>query len=171
MLRYSTLFCLILSILLMGCSPPTTAEPNNTSTDPVTISTQRGQNLPISAQFILPQGEKINLEVAETPEQQMMGLMYRPALPDERGMLFVFPSAQPLRFWMKNVPVALDMVFLHKGEIKYIQTSAPPCKTEPCPTYGPDVPIDQVIELRSNRATELNLQIGDRIEIEFLQPS
>ncbi|NET71625.1 MAG: DUF192 domain-containing protein [Sphaerospermopsis sp. SIO1G2] len=169
MLRYPTLICLILSLLLIGCSPSSTA--NDISTDSANTSTNKGQNLPISAQAILPQGKKINLEVATTAEQHMKGLMYRPALADDRGMLFVFPSAKPVRFWMKNVPVALDMVFLQRGVIKYIETSAPPCQSEPCPTYGPNVPIDRVIELRSKRATELNLQVGDRINIEFLTPT
>jgi uncharacterized membrane protein (UPF0127 family) len=169
MLRKTSLLSLFLSILLMGCSPPTNAKPSDTPTNQIKTPAHQGQTLPISAQAILPQGEKINLEVAITPQQQMMGLMYRPPLPDDRGMLFVFPSPQPVRFWMKNVPVALDMVFLHNGVIKYIETAAPPCQQEPCPTYGPDVVIDQVIELRANRATELNLQVGDRIKIESLK--
>lgn len=128
-----------------------------------------GQNLPISAQATFPKGSKIKLEVARTQEQQMMGLMYRPALPDNRGMLFVFPSTQPaVRFWMKNTPVSLDILFLHNGVIKYIETAAPPCNSEPCPTYySPYVPIDQVIELRSGRAKELGLQIGDNVKIEI----
>jgi uncharacterized protein len=171
MLRELTSLSVLLSILLIGCSPPTTAEPNATSSRPVQVQAHKGQNLPISAQAIIPNGTKINLEVAKTPEQQMMGLMYRPDLPDNRGMLFVFPSPQPVKFWMKNVPISLDMVFLHKGVIKYIQTAAPPCKSEPCPTYGPDVAIDQVIELRSKRATELGLQVGDKLKIEFFKPS
>jgi hypothetical protein len=89
--------------------------------------------LPISAQATIPNGAKINLEVAKTPEQQAMGLMYRPALPDDRGMLFVFPSAQPVSFWMLNVPVSLDMVFLQDGVIKYIETAAPPVKVNLVP--------------------------------------
>jgi uncharacterized membrane protein (UPF0127 family) len=100
-----------------------------------------------------------------------MGLMYRPALPDNRGMLFPFSSPQPVKFWMKNVPVALDMVFLQNGVVQYIQAAAPPCANEPCPTYGPNVPIDTVIELRAGRAAELNLLTGDSIKIEFLNAS
>jgi uncharacterized membrane protein (UPF0127 family) len=171
MLRRQTVLYLLLSVLLIGCSPPTTAESTTTSTSQVQVQTPKGQNLPISAQATIPNGTKINLEVAKTPEQQMMGLMYRPALPDDRGMLFVFPSAQAVSFWMLNVPVSLDMVFLQDGVIKYIETAAPPCKSEPCPTYGPNVPIDQVIELRSKRATELGLQVGDKVKIEFFNPS
>lgn len=125
-----------------------------------------GQNLPISAQATFPKGRTIKLEVARTQEQQMMGLMYRPALPDNRGMLFVFPSEQPVRFWMKNVPVPVDMVFLQNGVIKYIENAAPPCEYEHCPTYGANTPIDQVIELRAGRASKLGLQVGDNVKID-----
>ncbi|WP_041555368.1 DUF192 domain-containing protein [Nostoc sp. PCC 7524] len=167
MMRWLNLIPMLLSILLMGCSMQTTAKP---PTETATSQTKApsGQTLPISAKAKIPNGIEIELEVAKTPEQQTMGLMYRPALPDNRGMLFTFPTAQPARFWMKNVPVALDMVFLQNGVVKYIETAAPPCASEPCPTYGPNVPIDKVIELRSGRAAELNLKIGDSIKIEFL---
>ncbi|WP_066382930.1 MULTISPECIES: DUF192 domain-containing protein [unclassified Anabaena] len=167
MMRWLSLMPLLLSILLMGCSMQTTAKPPTNTSNALT-QLPSGQILPISAKATVPNGTEIELEVAATREQQEMGLMYRPALPDNRGMLFQFPTAQPVQFWMKNVPVALDMVFLHNGVVKYIQASAPPCTSEPCPTYGPNVPIDQVIELRSGRAAELNLKTGDRINIQFL---
>jgi uncharacterized membrane protein (UPF0127 family) len=112
---------------------------------------------------------KINLEVAETPEQQELGLMYRTALPDDRGMLFPFSPPRPVTFWMKNTPVALDMVFLLKGVVKYIAASTPPCKFDPCPTYGTNTPIDQVIELRAGRADQLGLKVGDHLKFEFFQ--
>jgi uncharacterized membrane protein (UPF0127 family) len=172
MLHRLSLFPILLSCLLMGCSPPTTAKPPSvTPSSQVQTLISKGQNLPISAEATLPKGTKIKLEVAKTPEQQMLGLMYRPTLPDDQGMLFIFPSAQPVKFWMKDVPVSLDMVFLQNGVIKYIQTAAPPCNSEPCATYGPNVPIDQVIELRTGRANELGLQVNDKIQIKFLKSS
>ncbi|MEH2410550.1 DUF192 domain-containing protein [Nostoc sp.] len=161
-----SLLSMLLSIFLMGCSAPTTAKPP-TPTSASQTPAPLGQTLPISAKAIVPNGTKIQLEVAQTPEQQAMGLMYRPALPDDRGMLFGFPSAQSVSFWMKNVPVSLDMVFLHNGVVKYIQAAAPPCASEPCPTYGSNTPIDKVIELRSGRAAELKLKVGDIVKIEF----
>ncbi|MEH1864004.1 MAG: DUF192 domain-containing protein [Nostoc sp.] len=165
--RWLGLFSMLLSVLLMGCSVPTKAKPPTPTSDskPLTPASL-GQKLPISAKAILPNGTTIQLEVAKTPQQQQMGLMYRPALPDDRGMLFGFASPQPVSFWMKNVPVALDMVFLQNGVVKYIQSAAPPCASEPCPTYGPNTPIDKVIELRSGRAAELKLKVGDIVKIE-----
>jgi uncharacterized membrane protein (UPF0127 family) len=171
MLPWLSLISILLSVLLMGCSPPSAAKPTiNTSDSPTSAPVSLGQYLPITAQATTPKGTKINLEVARTPQEQAMGLMYRPALPDDRGMLFEFPTLQPASFWMKNVPVGLDMVFLQNGTVKYIVT-APPCSSEPCPTYGPSVPIDQVIELRAGRAAELGLQIGDQVKIDFLKSS
>ncbi|MBD2561871.1 MULTISPECIES: DUF192 domain-containing protein [Nostoc] len=168
MSRRLSLLLMLLSIFLMGCSAPTTAKPPSlTSGSQNPAPESLGQKLPISAKAIVPNGTTIQLEVAQTPQQQAMGLMYRPALPDDRGMLFGFPSPQPVSFWMKNVPVPLDMVFLHNGVVKYIQAAAPPCASEPCPTYGPNTPIDKVIELRSGRAAELKLKVGDIVKIEF----
>ncbi|BAZ53786.1 hypothetical protein NIES4103_64690 [Nostoc sp. NIES-4103] len=168
MMRWLSLVPMLLGIFLVGCSMQTNAK--SLTPKPsilVQAPTSAGQTLPISAKAIVPNGTTIQLEVARTQEQQAKGLMYRPALPDNRGMLFKFPSAQPVRFWMKNVPVPLDMVFLQDGVVKYVEASAPPCANEPCPTYGPNVPIDTVIELRAGRAAELKLQTGDRVKIEF----
>ncbi|MBF2067925.1 MAG: DUF192 domain-containing protein [Calothrix sp. C42_A2020_038] len=168
MLRLSHIILILLSVCLISCSSSTTAKTPvafPSSGVEVTQNTNKGQNLPVSAVAIMPSGAKIELEVARTAKQQEMGLMYRPALPDNRGMLFEFSSPQPVRFWMKNVPVKLDMVFIHNDIVEYIQASAPPCTKEPCPTYGPDKLIDRVIELRAGRSAELGLKVGDRIEI------
>lgn len=168
MMRWLNVVPMLLSILLIGCSVGNTAK-STTSISSSQTTAPTGQILPISAQAVLSNGTIIQLEVARTPEQQAKGLMYRPPLPDNQGMLFHFPSPQPVRFWMKNVPVPLDMVFLQNGVVQYIEASAPPCPREPCPTYGPNVPIDMVIELRSGRAAELNLRDGDVIKIESLE--
>ncbi len=176
MSRLLQLSPIILSIWLMGCSASTTA--NTPVTMPTTLdntqvaqNTNKGQQLPITAVAVLPSGAKIDLEVAKTPEQQQMGLMYRLALPDNRGMLFEFSDPQPVSFWMKNVPVKLDMVFINNGLVEYITASAPPCVKEPCPTYGPNKLIDRVIELRAGRAAELKLKVGDRIDIRSINPN
>jgi hypothetical protein len=97
-----------------------------------------------------------------------MGLMYRTTLADDRGMLFPFEPPQPVSFWMKNVRIPLDMIFLRDGEVKAIAASVPPCTAEPCPTYGPPTAVNQVIELRGGRAAELGLKVGDRVKIKFL---
>lgn len=124
-----------------------------------------GQMLPISAQASFS-GQTVNLEVAQTPLEQAMGLMFRSELPDNQGMLFSINPPRTVNFWMRNVFINLDMVFLKNGEVQAIFSNLPPCETEPCPTYGPNTPVDGVIELRGGRATELGLKVGDRIDIQ-----
>ena len=121
-----------------------------------------GQLLPISVNTIL--GDRaIGLEVAKTPQEQATGLMFRTELPDDRGMFFPIEPARNVRFWMKNVLIELDMVFLREGVVQAIIPNVPPCLSETCPNYGPDVPVDGVIELRGGRAAQLGLKVGDRI--------
>ncbi|KGF73715.1 hypothetical protein DO97_12935 [Neosynechococcus sphagnicola sy1] len=126
-----------------------------------------GQTLPITAQTQVG-NQIIRLEVAQTPEQKSLGLMYRSALAADQGMLFPFEPAQVVNFWMRNVSISLDMVFLYQGQVKAIAANVPPCQQPSCPTYGPSGLVDQVVELRGGRAAELGLQVGDRLPIEFL---
>jgi len=144
---------LIIAVLITGCSVPE-----------ITSS----QLLPISAQIKINE-QMINLEVPKTAKEKTTGLMYRTSLPKNRGMLFNFGQAQQLTFWMKNCKIPLDMIFIRDGVVKAITAKAPPCTTEPCPEYGPNTPIDQVIELNGGRAAELNVKVGDQIEIDFIK--
>ncbi|WP_242026890.1 DUF192 domain-containing protein [Phormidium tenue] len=174
-LRQSLVLSLMLSALVLGagCGPtPSTTEPpattDNAPSTPTATETPmadpRGQQLAVTAVTTLG-GEEIFLEVAATPQQQALGLMYRDALPSDRGMLFPMGRSRPVSFWMKNVPVALDMVFVHQGQIVGL-IEAPPCTADPCPTYGPGSQlVDQVIELRAGRAAELGLAVGDEVVI------
>lgn len=173
MQRYKIGLGMLLGIWLIGCSPsvPTASITDNTiavkQATPSPTPQFRGQMLPISAIATIA-GKTINLEVTRTPEQQALGLMYRTSLPDDRGMLFEFNPPQPVSFWMKNVKIPLDMIFLRQGVVRAIANQVPPCNANPCPSYGPNTPIDQVIELRGGRASQLGLRVGDRITVQFL---
>ena len=125
----------------------------------------------------------INLEIAETQPQQRCGLMFRDRLPDNRGMGFPFDPPEQVSFWMKDVPVALDMVFVtripnnrpnrpeSKDAYKVLDIiTAPPCANDPCPTYGPAVQVAWVIELGEGQAEAIGLQKGDRLHIQRSQP-
>ena len=139
---------------------PTEAAPE----EDITLSGP-GQILDVSA-IAQIKGQPFQLEVTQTPQQQALGLMFRSELPDNRGMLFPFANPRRASFWMKDVPVPLDMVFIRNGQVVEVIT-APPCTAEPCDTYGPGNQIvDMVLELRGGRAAEIDLQPGDRIDIQ-----
>lgn len=156
-----------LVILIMGCANNPAVEVNSNAVSNASDSQKLGQMLPITATAKIA-SETIKLEVAQTPEQQAIGLMFRDSLPDDRGMFFPFKSERVARFWMKNVSITLDMVFLNGDRVVDIAADVPPCQTETCPVYGPDATVNGVLELRGGRALELGLDSGDKIEIELL---
>lgn len=120
--------------------------------------------LPVTARARIG-GVTVDLEVADELAEQVRGLMFRPPLADRRGMLFPFTPAQPVSFWMLNVPVSLDMVFIRNGRVRGVIT-APPCPATPCPVYGLGPrPVDAVIELRAGHAAELGVAVGQRVRI------
>ena len=94
--------------------------------------------------------------------------MYRESLADNKGMMFPFKLERKARFWMKNVPISLDMIFMNGDRVVGIAADVPPCQSDPCPVYGPEALVDRVIELRGGRAKELGIKISDRILIQSL---
>ncbi len=56
----------------------------------------------------------IRVEVADTPEKKIQGLMFREFLPPDEGMLFVYEKEQKMAFWMKNTGIPLSIAFINK---------------------------------------------------------
>lgn len=125
------------------------------------------QVLPVRAKAQIS-GQVINLEVAQTSQQQSMELMYRTELADTTGVLFNIAPPRPVNVWMKNMRFPLDIVFLQDEQIKAIQLSAMPCDSINCPAYSSIAAVDRVIQLRSGKVAQLGLKVGDRLPIQFL---
>ena len=97
------------------------------------------------------------LELALTREQTMRGLMFRPELPDDYGMLFVFADDSPRSFWMENTLSPLDIVYIRSdGVIDSIQQGTP-LSREGLPSDGP---AKFVLEVRQGLADQYGLVPG-----------
>jgi uncharacterized protein len=177
----SALLPILAAILLSSCSTfaqtpvridvPKPAATKNTSLPSASASaTGQPQVLPNTKKLIIGK-RTILLEEANSQQEQAIGLMYRRSMPIDHGMLFNFEPATPAQFWMKNTLIPLDIIFIYKGEIKNIQFNVPPCKADPCPSYGPNnsVLIDRVLELNAGQAKVLGLKEGSRLEFLPLQ--
>jgi hypothetical protein len=129
------------------------------------------QLLPITARWCLTEQRCIELEVADTPRRQALGLQLRPPLPPLRGMWFPYDPPAPARFWMHRTPAPLDMLFVSEGRVLAIEAHAEPCMRLPCPSYGPGVPVQGVIELAAGEAERLGIQPGTAVRIESYAPA
>jgi uncharacterized protein len=110
-------------------------------------------------------GEKkhaFKVEMADTPQESEMGLMYRASMPKDHGMIFDFRPSREISMWMKNCLFPQDMLFLdEKGTVLAIAENARPGSTR---LISPGFPIASVLELNGGIAKELGLKPGDRIQ-------
>ena len=69
---------------------------------------------------------RLELEVARTPDEHQVGLMYRQSLPVNNGMLFVYDRASTEGYWMHNTYVPLSIAWIdQQGAIVDIQDMQP----------------------------------------------
>lgn len=105
------------------------------------------------------------VEIADTEESRARGLMFRPPLEDDRGMLFQFPDVAERGFYMRNTPSSLDILYIGPdGRIVSIARHTTPYSEAIIPSNGP---AKGVLELRAGRAEEIGAQPGDRVRHPF----
>ena len=86
---------------------------------------------PGAVRFETPRGPwVVRVEIANTDESRTRGLMFRRELPQDRGMIFIFPSTEEHGFWMHNTLIALDLIFLGEDRtVLGVVTAAPQTDT------------------------------------------
>jgi uncharacterized membrane protein (UPF0127 family) len=114
----------------------------------------------------LPAGGQIRAQVVMTQGEMESGMKFRDALPQGRGMLFVHKSPAPYVYWMSNVKVPLDIIFMDSSHrIVEVSADTPPCTKKPadCPVYGGHTNEQFVLELRAGEAQRLGLHQGQAL--------
>ena len=87
---------------------------------------------------LLPNGQTILADVADSPEEQLVGLFFAESLPEDRGLLLIYEEAGPHRLWTRNIRFPIDMIWLDPSrQIIQVDENVPPCTKDPCPSYGP----------------------------------
>lgn len=112
----------------------------------------------------LPGGRQIVTEVASRPEDMARGMMYRDSLAADRGMLFIHPQAGRVPYWMHNVKIPLDIVWLDQSRrVVEISANTPPCDGKPasdCPSYGGTKESAFVLEMAGGMAAKYGVTEG-----------
>ena len=122
------------------------------------------------AEVRFPNDHLVVAEIADTPELQQRGYMFRTEVGPGEGMVFLFPAPDIHLFWMKNTLVPLDIIWMDDAKtIIHIQANTPPCKADPCPSYGPMRKASTVLEVRAGTAAAEGLKTGDRLRITIPQ--
>jgi YVTN family beta-propeller protein len=148
----------------------------NTSTDKVVATIPVGEIEPhqivikkpyvkiLSDEDNYTTGIPVYVDVANDPEEQSRGLMFRNSMEWNNGMLFVYEDVEHLSFWMKNTYIPLDMIFVDKDlRIVDIKEDAQPCPLQEdiCPSYPSKQPAKYVLEVNSGFVQQNGIRVGD----------
>jgi len=116
----------------------------------------------------LPSGKVLETEVMVSDEDRQMGLMFRPSLPLDHGMLFIFEQPDFHGIWMKNCKFPIDIVWLDaEAKVVHVAPKVPPCtakQDKDCPVYYPISRASYVVELNAGQAAKEKAVLGSKLE-------
>ena len=103
---------------------------------------------------------QIDTQLAQTPEQRQIGLMWRKEMPQHEGMLFIFEQPSQQCFWMKNTLLPLTAAFVaDDGTIVNLedmkpQTTEPHCSAKP---------VRYVLEMNKGWFAKKGIKAGSKL--------
>jgi uncharacterized membrane protein (UPF0127 family) len=105
----------------------------------------------------------VNAEIADTVLKRTKGLMGKKTLKENEAMLFVFDSEGYYRFWMMNMSIPIDIIFISKNKtVVDILKDAQPCGLS-CETYTPKEKAMYVLEVKANFTERHRIKIGSKV--------
>jgi uncharacterized membrane protein (UPF0127 family) len=108
---------------------------------------------------------RMDIEIAETPDEQKTGLMNRTSLAEYAGMLFVFDDDDRRYFWMENTLIPLDMIFIASNlTIIDIHENATPMSQDIIASSGA---CRYVLEVNGGLCAANGIDIGDRVTLDL----
>jgi uncharacterized protein len=141
-----------IGLTLLAACAGAPQDANGDPLEPLTVVTSTGEH-------------RFMVEIADDAAERARGLMERPPLADDRGMLFQFPDVAERGFWMHNTPSPLDIIYIDpRGRIVSIAKNAAPNSDAVIPSNGP---ASGVLELRGGRADEIGAKPGDVVRHPF----
>ena len=104
--------------------------------------------------------------LADTPDQQTMGLTGRTDLAGYDGMLFRFPDDTSASFWMKDTPMPLSIAWFDAGGAFVAATDMDPClERASCPVYAPPRSYRYALEVPKGALGRLGIGPGARFKV------
>lgn len=108
------------------------------------------------------------VRIADSDKEREIGLSETKSLPENQGMIFIFEKPDYYSFWMKNMTIPIDIIYINGKEIVMIQSKAqPPTNSIESPVvYTPTELSDKVLEINAGLSEKYNFKKGDKIKYE-----
>jgi hypothetical protein len=164
-------FALIAAVLttVLGCNPPRVAAGPTPapSLAPTPDASPEPSCAPTTSKSYVLVGERrLPVDLAMTSETRTKGLSGRPCLARGTGLVLGWDSPTEARIWMPDMNFAIDVLFVRGERVVALFADAQPCVPgERCPTFGPEEPVDYVLEVPAGTAAEWGIRKGDTLRL------
>ncbi len=150
---FALLLAIIAGIAFIQTNPKNISFPFFTKTPTATINNQ-----------------KFTLLIAKTAQEKEIGLSEKTSLPQDTGMLFSFGQSDYYSFWMKNMKIPIDIIYINKNKIvtMYENLQPPKSQDESLPILKPDEPSDTVLEINAGLSKKYSFKKGDTVKLDNL---
>lgn len=174
-IRYSVpLFLVAIALLAAGCAttkPSDLQRPVSENNNTTTNTTDNGEvagaeTITLPTKNIKVGGANVEVEIADTDDNRAQGLSDRKKLDEGKGMLFDFTNTDYKEpgFWMKDMFISIDMIWINDGKIIGITPNVPlPEKNKELEIYYPPSEVTHVLEVPAGWSVKNNLNIGDAV--------
>ena len=156
----------LIHVLLLGLVLSTGACSENGQADPARSGAHGYRN----DAWITIKGQRVALEIVDTPQAMSRGLGGRDALPWGRGMLFIYEQPGFPLFWMRGMRFDIDIVWLRDGRIIDISHRVVHVPGENGPSVQPSELCDSVLEVPAGYASANGWRIGTPVRLERKTP-
>lgn len=113
-------------------------------------------------------GQQFDLVIADTEHERKKGLAGVKDLKHTEGMAFLFPVEGEYAIWMKDMEMAIDILWVANGTVVQITPNVQPEPDTPdaqLTRYSPDTPVSMVIELPAGAVESQHIKKGDSVEL------
>ena len=121
-------------------------------------------NPPLPMGTVMIENANFTVEIASTMVQQARGLSFRPSLPENHGMLFVFGSSTIQNFWMKDTNFPLDIIWIGGDTVLGFAENTQPQPGDPLwklKVYSSPDGVNRVLEVNAGTVAKYNIKVGD----------
>ena len=110
---------------------------------------------------------QIDAQIAQTPEERQIGLMFRVQMPQAEGMIFIFEEPSKQCFWMKNTILPLTAAFVSDDGTIVNLADMKPQTTE---THCSAKPVRFVLEMNQGWFVKKGINAGSKLKGPMFQP-
>jgi uncharacterized protein len=107
---------------------------------------------------------EVRAEIADDEAEHRRGLSGRADLPEDRGMLFVYPDSAVRTYWMKGMRFPLDIIWIDRGRVRGVEANVPVPQGK-LPVYSSRTPADRVLEVGAGWAARHGVVSGESVTV------